>query len=321
MPNIRHRLVRLALVAAALLGSSPALAGQGRSIVGVGTHKLDEQSLSRLEVLGVRHARVTIYWDQWESDPGLARRVAADVDRALDRGMELLVVVHGQPRRFTYANRNAAFEAYAAFMSRLARRFPRVAAWQLWNEMDVESFTDLFGARDQVPMRMRGRIYGSMLAKAYPAIKRANPDALVVTGGLASAPEQGFLEGLLSSGAPFDVLAIHTYGFPVRLAVELKAEAVRAILRRHERAATPLWVTEFGLQQEVVAPGFDRSRRAVDGYHLEAWRDPVLWNDRNRVFQRMYGHVLVEGGDLSYDLVRRDGSLRPAAVWLRGYLR
>lgn len=310
-----------ALFLASAVTSAAPLAAQGASAVGVGAHALDDRSLAHLRDLGVDRVRTTLYWDQWDSNPTYRREAAAQIDRALDRGVDLLLVVHGQPARFTYRNRQQAFDAYAETMGRLAKRFPRVRAWQLWNEMDLEGFTDLFGSRNDVPMRQRGRIYGQMLAKAYPAIKRANPRARVVTGGIASTIEAGFLQGLLESEAPFDVLAIHTYGFPVLTAVELRGNTARELLDRAGRRSTPMWVTEFGLEEMVVAPGFDRSNRAIDRYHLEAWRDPVLWNERTGRFERMYGHVLTENGDRSYDLVRRNGSLRPAAVWLRDHLR
>ena len=40
-------------------------------------------------------------------------------------------------------------------------------------------------------------------------------------------------------------------------------------------------------------------------------------NDSARMYDRMYWHVLRQNGDVGYDLIRTDGSLRPAAQWLR----
>lgn len=316
--NVLSRWVILGavLLAGAGLGSE----ATAQSVVGVGAHKLDDRSLAYLDDLGARHVRTTLYWDRWESDAGYRRLASREIDRAVSRGLRLLVVVHGQPRRFTFRNRDAAFDAYARLMGDLAERFPGVEAWQLWNEMDMGTFTDLFGARNDVPYPRRGRIYASMLERVYPAIRAADPDAIVVTGGIAAGLKTGFLEAMLEADPPFDAIGLHAYGFPASEGVRIRAEETRTVLRAVGRTRTPVWLTEFGLEQSVVVPGADRSHRAIDRYHLEAWRDPVLWNNRTRAFARMYGHVLTEGGDLSYDLVRRDGSLRPAATWLRSYL-
>lgn len=294
---------------------------QGSAVLGVGTHGLDDTSRQRLLSLGVRAIRTTLYWMDWESSPSYRESISRQIEQAGREGFDLLVVVHGQPARFNFGNRDEAFEAYADFMGFLAARFPQVGAWQLWNEMDVPAFTDLFGARGELSAEAGGRLYGEMLEKAFRAVKRANPRALVVTGGLAGPIDSGFAAGLLRSGAPMDALAIHTYGFPVVLAVEQRGPAARALLDRLGRSTTELWVTEFGMEEAVIAPGFDRSPNAIDRYHLEAWRDPVSWNARTGTFDRMYGHVLQQDGDRSFDLIRRNGSLRPAAEWLRDYLR
>jgi hypothetical protein len=315
---MRQIIAAAGMVLAMLLGDVPTAAAQ-TPVVGVGAHRLEDSDLQALQGLGVRHVRTTIYWNLWDGDPAYRRRAVAEVRAAARRGLEPLVVVHGEPARFGYRNRAAGYRAYAAFIEELVRALPEVGAWQLWNEMDV-AFTTLFGASDGVPMRQRGVLYGEMLKLAYPAVKRANPQALVVTGGVASEIRSGFIDGLYDSGAPFDVLAIHTYGFPVLTAFEARGPEAAALMRRRGRVV-PLWNTEFGMEAAVVPRDWDRRRPALDGYHLAAWRDPILLNQRERLYARAYGHVLREGGDESYDLVRRNGQLRPAAVWLRDYLR
>jgi hypothetical protein len=286
-------------------------------VVGVGAHQLDARSVAQLRNLGVRRVRHTLYWKRWESEPRYRRDEAEAIRAATRAGFELLVVVHQQPARFGYRNRTVAYSAYAEFMGVLARAFPDVEAWELWNEMDVPGFTDVFGAGTGASLRQIGRNYGEMLRLAYPAIKRANPRAIVVTGGMASDPEDGFLQGLLDSGAPWDALGIHAYGLPVWSAVKGRAERAREILAGDHR---PLWCTEFGMEEAVIPRAWPRTKADVDQWHLASWRDPIVGNEDLHLYARMYGHVLTQGGDRSYDLIRRDGSLRPAAVWLRGYL-
>lgn len=59
----------------------------------------------------------------------------------------------------------------------------------------------------------------------------------------------------------------------------------------------------------------------IDTVHLVAWRTTIERNSRDRIYHRIYGYVLSEGNDLGFDLVRRDGSERPAYQWLRSWTR
>jgi hypothetical protein len=300
------------------VGAPPvSVAGSRPDVVGVGAHRLDAGSIARLRDLGARHVRTTLYWSHWD-DAEYRQVFADDVQRAADAGIELLVVVHQQPSG-GYADRQRVYRDFAAFMADRAAEFPQIRYWQLWNEMDV-AFTDVFGAgRDEVPMRRRGRNYAEMLALAYPAIRSANPDALVVTGGIAAGIGDGFLAGMYEGGARYDILAIHSYGFPVWPAFRDRGREARSIMRR-QRDTRPLWNTEFGMEAAVVAPGWPSTPADVDRYHLDAWRESIEGNERHRIYDRIYGHVLVQGGDLGYDLVRVDGTPRPAFLWLREWL-
>lgn len=288
-------------------------------VVGVGVHELDASSIAALRDLGVRDVRITLYWGKWEHEPAYRRQFTRELDAALDAGLDPLIVVHQQPRG-GYADREWVYRAFADFVADRARQFPHIRAWQLWNEMDV-AFTDVFGAGDdRISLYQRGRNYGHMLEIAWPAIKRANPDALIVTGGIASEIDGGFIEGILDVGAPFDALAIHTYGFPVMPSFRDRGIQARRLLDRHGDSR-PIWNTEFGMEKAVVPRDWPRSDRDVDGYHLDAWSESIQLNADRHIYQRAYGHVLKQGGDLSFDLVRTDGSPRPAYRWLRDWMR
>jgi polysaccharide biosynthesis protein PslG len=309
---------------------APVAAVQDRaSTVGVGSHKLDDASIARLRDLGLRHVRVTLYWGHWVEDPAYRQVATQDLQRALAAGLTPLVVAHGNPWYLGWERRQEAYREYADFMASLVAQFPQVRYWQLWNEMD-QGFTDIFGADIPghrplgVPHFQRGRYYAESLALAYPAIKAANPQAVVVAGGIAgpldASRRDNFLEGMYAGNAQYDVLAIHSYGFPLLPAFRERGRQARVIMRRHGDTR-PLWNTEFGLESAVVAPGFPATPADIDRYHLDAWRSSVEANARERIYDRIYGHVLQQGGDLSYDLIRSDGSPRPAYSWLRSWLR
>jgi hypothetical protein len=294
-------------------------AATGRAdVVGVGSHNLNAASLERLRDLGVRHVRTTLYWSHW-SDAAYRETFTRTLREAVAAGFTPLVLVHQQPSG-GYSERQRIYRDYARFIAARVAEFPEVRYWQLWNEMDV-AFTDVFGAgHPDVPQHRRGGHYAEMLRLAYPAIKQANPQAVVVTGGIASGIGDGFLEGMYAGGARFDVLAIHSYGFPLWLAYRERGVQARAMMQAHGDPR-PLWNTEFGLESAVVAPGWPSAPRDIDGYHLDAWRTSVEGNAREGIYDRIYGHVLEQGGDLSYDLIRSNGSPRPAYLWLRSWLR
>jgi hypothetical protein len=128
--------------------------------------------------------------------------------------------------------------------------------------------------------------YAELLRIAHEQIKAADPDALVVSAGLAPVSHRGdaahvndldFLRGMYEHGAEayFDVLGVHPFGFayPPRTAVDARicfwtwteagqlpertcgpvdgncfrrAEQARAIMVEHGDLDTPMWATEFG---------------------------------------------------------------------------
>lgn len=286
--------------------------------VGLGVHQLDQPSVTKVVDLGVRHVRFTLYWSLWDNEiyRGNWERGLA---RAVNAGLDPLIVVH-QPPFGDLQSHQRVYRAFARFMEARAAQFPEVPAWQLWNEMDV-AFTDVFGAgHSEISMTQRGRLYAEMLATAYPAIKRGNPRALVVTGGIASSMDGGFLAGMYEGKARYDVLAIHTYGFPLVGPFDARGLAARRIMRAHHDNR-PLWNTEFGLEGGVIPSDWRLTPAQIDTAQLIAWRTSIESNDRNRVYDRIYGYVLTEGKDLGFDLVRRDGSQRPTYRWLKSWMR
>ena len=286
--------------------------------VGIVVHHLDRQSVDQVLDLGLRHVRYTLYWSLWDN-PLYRQEWEAGLQRAVQAGLDPLIVVH-QPPFGDYRSRETVYRAFARFMQARAAQFPEVRAWQLWNEMDI-AFTDVFGAgRPEISMHERGRLYAEMLQLAYPAIKRGNPSALVVTGGIASSIDGGFLDGLYDAHAPYDVLAIHTYGFPLVKPFDARGSAAWRVMEAHGDNR-PLWNTEFGLEPAVIPDSWRLSRGQIDSVQLDAWRSSIEGNERWRTYDRIYGYVLADGQDMGFNLIRLDGSPRPAYQWLKLWSR
>jgi hypothetical protein len=145
---------------------------------------------------------------------------------------------------------------------------------------------------------------------------------LIPTGELAPVGRagSGFLDGMYEEHARYDVLAIHTYGFPLLKPFDARGSAAWRLMEAHGDNR-PLWNTEFGLEPAVIPDNWRLSRGQIDSVQLEAWRTSIEGNERWRTYDRIYGYVLADGKDLGFNLIRLDGSPRPAYRWLKLWCR
>jgi hypothetical protein len=157
---------------------------------------------------------------------------------------------------------------------------PRVPirAWQVWNEENFFYFT-----KPVSPGR-----YARLLAVTRPAIRRADPRADIILGGLFANPKQGppaamdavdFLDQLYRSRgvkANFDAVALHPYAADVG-ELRVAVEGIRATMARHGDRRSDLYVTEIGwgsaynprlVAFEVGLRGQARELRRAYGYLL-----------------------------------------------------
>jgi hypothetical protein len=161
----------------------------------------------------------------------------------------------GQPDWYWHVPRNP--QDFVDFAYEAALRYAgKIDVWEIWNEPDVD-----------ITFRCNGcdtaRIYADMLAGSYAAIKRANPRALVLIGGLSihdyNNNGMAFLDRVVAASGGrlnFDVLSIHPYmpdrppestdpktvvqNFQYRLDMTAKW------LRDHNAANKEIWITEHG---------------------------------------------------------------------------
>jgi hypothetical protein len=321
-----------------------------RPELGVGMHQVDQSSLDIARKADIRFVRFTLYWNHIEDseDPGAHNPSAlAEADRAFhlfsEHDMIPVVVVHGNPPGVSFANRREAYRRFARFMAFAAGRWPGVRYWELWNEMDV-AFTDLFGAsvEPEVPMAERGRMYAEMLREAYPAIKGANPEAVVVTGGMTDHTE--FPTGIYQAGggAFFDIMNLHTYGIPVQWSFVLRGAALRDLMTQHGDARKPLWNTEFGVDAGSMVRAWgvpeENAPEIWDNQQRDMLAECIQFAIKSGLYQKFFiyqfqagneaeGDRIAEAGvafpegrtvhDYGFGLMRADGRTpRPAWEWI-----
>ncbi len=217
-------------------------------LFGMEPHRVsDETVLGLMTDSGARLVRYSsILWNKVEALEGVYNWDAlADVERDLQllsaKGFEIIVVVRGTPAwaqkvpgSFCGPVAAEKLDAFAEFLAKLVERTNtpayHIRYWEIGNEPDVDpslvSPDNIYGCwGDKDDPYYGGEYYAEMLKKAYPAIKAANPDALLLNGGLLlvcdpTHPPEGktclpakFFEGVLRNGGGdfLDGVSFHGY--------------------------------------------------------------------------------------------------------------
>ena len=198
-----------------------------------------DQFVPQLRGLGAGLVRVYVYWSQVEPEPGRFAFDAVDAFlEQLDGSEEVWVTVCSSSR---WATRQATDflppspardpEAYRRFVDRLVRHCGgRVRYWQCDNE---PSNVGLLWAGTAAE-------YVAQLAVMHQAVKKADPEAVVVLGGAPfglpesppDSPDRQFFDVLVRDGRDhFDLFDLHLYGEASRIPADI--ETARGLMRAH----------------------------------------------------------------------------------------
>ena len=110
------------------------------------------------------------------------------------------------------------YQDYVDFLTALTSRYKgRIDAYQIWNEPNLARE---WGNRPPSPAE-----YTELLRRSYEALKAIDPEAIVISAGLApttrydevAMPDTIFVQGMYDSGAQpyFDALGVHGAGYKV----------------------------------------------------------------------------------------------------------
>ena len=182
-------------------------------------------TLDEIHAFGYRLLRQRISWAEIESSPGVYAwdQYDAIVAAVADRGLALVVYVDDAPpwarRAWERDNPWAPPEdpsLYGAFMGALAQRYGEtIVAYQVWDQPNISPHWG-DGAVDPAG-------YVALLREASAAIRNADPNALIIAGGLAPNTEGGgrnlsdlrFLQEMhrLDAAPMYDILGVRLLGF------------------------------------------------------------------------------------------------------------
>jgi hypothetical protein len=293
--------------AAALLAAPTAASGAPLGTVGISPQAaLDEADLDLMAGAGVKSIRLPLFWSQIEPvSPFLRRPDWTSFDRelalAVRHEIDVLPFVWGTPRWLSPRPASepvagAPRRAWASFLRRAVRRyrpggafwlehpeldFRPIRAWEIWNEPNIVTFGGADPERFARLIRLSGRVLDSV-----------HPGAKLILGGLFGRPLQvppnvhlgDFLSRLYRARGVkrwFDGVALHPYVAGAD-AMRGQIENLRRVMRVHNDAATPLYVTELGWGSD----GFEsRWERGLYGQARELDRAFAMLSGRGRAWR------------------------------------
>jgi hypothetical protein len=290
------------------------------------------KDLDAIGNLGAKWIRIDINWAQIQSGgPSSYNWTAIDrvVQGATSRGVNVLGVIMYTPNWARPAGTSATYgpdpAQYAAFAKAAAAHYSAlgVHAYEVWNEPNTKSFwTPSPNVAD----------YTRILKAAYPAIKAADPQATVLSGGTAPAPDDGtnyapvsFLKGIYNNGGggSFDAVSHHPYCWPAYpgdaqgwsawYQMYGTTPSLRSVMSSNGDSAKKIWATEFGAPTNGPSGSFvsesEQAKMISKGYSV--WRT-YDWAGPMFSYQgRDYG-TSTDSRENFFGLLRNDWSAKPA---------
>jgi hypothetical protein len=308
------RLKSLGVAVACLLAlPQAAVAWVPPDFIGISPQNIhSERDYALMEEAGLRSVRLPLFWSEVErvSPVGGAPDWSGfdlGVGLAAEHGMTVMPVVASSPswiaseQRLEPVLRGWQRRAWTSFLRRAVRRYgpsgdfwwehtelpyKPVRRWEVWNEPNIVTFGRADPERFAKLVRLSGR-----------TIHSADPGAEAILGGLFGRPLQvppnvaagDFLSRVYRARGVkqfFDGVALHPY-VAGAAAMRSQIRNLRRIMRVHNDARTPLYVTELGWGSDSFE---SRWERGLEGQAREldlalsmltgnrrAWRIGGVW--------------------------------------------
>ncbi len=291
-------------------------------------------------------------WRDLNPQSGLYTWTVSDymVRTAHTYGLELVVRLD-MPPAWAVVSGNAGLPfdlaAYADFVSAVAARYRgHVLGYIVWNEPNLAAEWSRSGG--DLPQHWESfdgwvadpADYVGLLGVAYDRIRAADPQALVVTAGLAPTNEVSpralddrvFLRDMYAAGAAdcFDVLSVHDYGYGLSPEDERGAHAglnlarlldLRDVMRLYGDAKS-IWITELGytVQSSLHPPVSEEDQAAYLVGAFGRVRRDWPWVEMLTVWNLCYGRP-ADDEMSGYSLVEPDLTPRQAYRALQEMIR
>jgi hypothetical protein len=230
--------------------------------------------LKQVKAAGLKEIRYDLSWNVVEAQKGKYDwskfdNVIKNVNAA---GLKSIVMIARTPAwaaptscRGTTFCAPADKAAFAKFAGLAASRYKdnNVIAWEIWNEPNIVEFWKPMPNPNQ---------YARLLQGAYESIKKANPSATVLVGGLSGnsvnfngddyIDPRSFLGQVYAADTtkPFDGIAYHPYTgtgstaskgeYNGWLKVDTGKYTIRSVMIDNGDASKQIWITEYGVPSD-----------------------------------------------------------------------
>jgi polysaccharide biosynthesis protein PslG len=279
----------------------PTLVGQ--------TAAVQASSLAAMKEAGITSVRMDADWS-WVQPVSPTKfdwtAIDQEVKSARAAGMSVDLIIDGCPPWAALAGTRgdahpqpASAAQYATWAAEVAARYaPQgVGMFEIWNEPNNAGFWQ---------PKPNPAAYTADLVAAYAAIKRVDPSAFVISGGLAPEPNDGtnisaidFLKAMYADGAKghFDALGFHPYSFPALPDTYEQWSAwsqmaqtdpsIRSVMTSNGDSGKSIWITEFGApssgpggigqaaqaNQLTQAIAFAKKTSWIGALYIYSWQD------------------------------------------------
>ena len=318
------------------------------TLTGLSASELSKQ-LDDMVALNIEWIRLDFDWaviQRGGSDSYDWSRVDRVVAAANKRNLKLLPILAYTPRWARSEDCSVRCPptdpaTFAHFAAVAAQRYaPQgIHTWEIWNEPNAAGFWR--PSADPV-------LYAALLKAAYLNIKKVDPDAQIISGGLAivatrngSIAPREYLAALYKEGAGsyFDALGYHPYSFPVTASYRASWNAwqqmnntspsLRDIMIANGDRDKKIWITEYGAP--TGGPGEasatykpkentdhvteERQKEilvdAIRDAAAHDWLGPFFWYSYKDIGESQ------SSTENFYGLLRADGSAKPVYDALR----
>jgi hypothetical protein len=244
--------------------------------------------LDNIRLMNFTHVKQRFSWhdvqpfaDMWQWD-----KADGVVDEIAHRNLHVIARLDGPPTWAQIAPGDLAeppvdLDAWATYCATLAARYRgRIAGYQVWNEPNL--------AREWVGQTPNAAAYVRLLAACADAIRANDPDAVIISAGLAptgtwspeAIPDVDYLRMMYAAGASpyFDVLGLNAPGYkwpPTVSPDEAEANPEighRWMVFRHVEDMRAIMVAEGDARKQValLEVGWTTDPRPDSPYHWHA---------------------------------------------------
>jgi hypothetical protein len=319
-----------AIADAATISSPPSSAPTSRLGISLGGDGSNwtaadlNRALDDMKAMGVKWLRHDQPWIQSSATAGINWTSDRVVDAALLRGITPVVILWQFP---SWANKDPV--KFGDFCGKAAAHFSAkgVHHFEIWNEPNLFIFLN--------PVDVV--LYTKCLKAAYPAIKAADPNSVVISAGLSAENETqsgvrmkalDFLQAIYANGGKgyFDAVGFHPYGWPDLPSVQTTwngwqmmastSPSIRSIMVANGDGAKKIWATECGAPSNVV--GEDKQASFINEYYTLG----AAYDFLGPIFVHSYrdtGPLSSTDSEDHYGLVRQDWSQKPAYAAYKGF--